>query len=62
VQEMGHQLSPTESWWPDNRRGDFGGLKCPSETFVSFVTDMESVFRKEVNGMYHLNGICRRLL
>jgi len=43
-------------------RGDFGGLKCPSEIFVSFVTEMESIFRKEINKMYHTTGIYRRLV
>jgi len=43
-------------------RGDFGGLKCPSEIFVAFVTEMESTFLKEINGIYHIHGICRRLV
>ena len=44
------------------RKGsDFGGLICPSDTFVSFVTDIEQLFRTEINGMYHTTGISRRL-
>ena len=41
--------------------GDFGGLKCPSKQLVTFVKEMECVFRKEINHIYHCTGVCRRL-
>ena len=43
-------------------RGDFGGLHCPGDTFVSFVTQMEKLFKQEVNAMSHLFNVSQRLL
>ena len=43
-------------------KGDFGGLKCPSDQFVHFVTEMETVFCTEINKLSHLQKITPRLL
>jgi hypothetical protein len=43
-------------------RGDFGCLKCPSELFVNFVSEMEIPFRRDVNAVSHLHSIIPRLI
>jgi len=43
-------------------KGDFGGLKCPSDQFVCFVTEMETVFCTEINKLSHLQKITPRLM
>ena len=42
-------------------KSDFGGLKVPSELFFAFVTALENLFQKEINGISHLDNIISRL-